>query len=398
MLDLISRIAMFNAGRRPDVLRRKYKEMGRSPFAYYRGTAHLFYEDLDARSLPESPPVWGCGDAHLENFGTFAADDGLTHYDLNDFDEAALLPLAWDLARFATSIVLAGATYRIGQAEQAACIRAFSLAYRAAVEAGAQDHFAACKPVRSLLKVLRKRSPQQLVEKRTEAIKGTRRLRRDEKRMLELSAEERRFALKLFRIGSDFTPVDAGFRISGLASLGLTRFIVLAAKRNEPRAYRLIDIKEARESAAAAHSPCRQPRWKSQADRIVTLQRRIQAVSPAFLTPIRLAPRSYVMRDLQPTTARLDLATIAGGRKTLRAAIETMAQIMARGHVRAAARDGHVSVDALVRFGRRRGWDGALERFAFRYGAQIEADAKVFSKGWKRNAKIVNQLSGSKRE
>lgn len=75
MGDVVARIEAFNAGREPERLALKYRAMAKSPFAFFRGTAHLFWEDLSkSRSaLPDSPLVWTCGDLHLENFGSFTA-------------------------------------------------------------------------------------------------------------------------------------------------------------------------------------------------------------------------------------------------------------------------------------------------------------------------------------
>jgi len=82
--------------------------MARDPFYFFRGTAHLFYEDLaGANTLPASPITWVCGDLHLENFGSYKGDNRLVYFDINDFDEAALAPASWELARMVTSIFVA---------------------------------------------------------------------------------------------------------------------------------------------------------------------------------------------------------------------------------------------------------------------------------------------------
>src|SRR5207249_1446903 len=49
-----------------------------------------------------------CGDAHVQNLGSFAAPDGKLVFDLNDFDETISGPWEWDVKRMAASIVLAG--------------------------------------------------------------------------------------------------------------------------------------------------------------------------------------------------------------------------------------------------------------------------------------------------
>ena len=49
-----------------------------------------------------------CGDAHLSNFGAFAAPDRRLVFDLNDFDETLPGPFEWDLKRLVASFAVAG--------------------------------------------------------------------------------------------------------------------------------------------------------------------------------------------------------------------------------------------------------------------------------------------------
>ena len=391
---LISRIAAFNRERAIEPVRHQYAVMAEDPFAFYRATAHLFYEDLNPRTLPGAPAVWCCGDAHLENFGSFTGDNGLTYFDVNDFDEAALLPLSWELARFTTSVFIAGVAHQISKADRGGYIRGFLAAYAGALAEGRArwiERATARGAVRVLLRSLRRRRLAELIDERTERRGGRLRLTIRKNHTLSLSPEERRDALELLRTGrhdagiAALEPVDAAFRIAGLASLGLTRFIVLARARTGTRAYGLIDIKESRRSLAAARSPFRQPRWPSQAVRIVTLQRRLQAASPAFLSTVRSGRTTYVVRALQPDEDRLDLRRIVRRRPIFRETLQTMAQVMAWGHIRSAGREGSAPVDKLVQFAHQpRRWTRTVERFALRYGAQVEDDADAFAKAWRK--------------
>jgi uncharacterized protein (DUF2252 family) len=49
-----------------------------------------------------------CGDAHLANFGGFAAPDRRRVFDVNDFDETLPGPFEWDLKRLVASFAVAG--------------------------------------------------------------------------------------------------------------------------------------------------------------------------------------------------------------------------------------------------------------------------------------------------
>src|SRR5258708_2666749 len=106
--NIYERLAAFNKDRLPDMVQLKYRAMAANVFSFYRGTCHLFYEDLGHSGvLPASPPAWICGDLHLENLGCFKGYDHQEYFDLNDFDEALLAPAAWELVRLVTSILVA---------------------------------------------------------------------------------------------------------------------------------------------------------------------------------------------------------------------------------------------------------------------------------------------------
>ncbi|HEX8496451.1 MAG TPA: DUF2252 domain-containing protein [Actinomycetales bacterium] len=94
----------------PDAFRRKFRTMARDPFAFYRGSAALFYADVDRLADPwvdeQSSRVWIQGDLHAENFGTYMDSDGRLVFDVNDFDEAYLGHWTWDVQRFVASLAL----------------------------------------------------------------------------------------------------------------------------------------------------------------------------------------------------------------------------------------------------------------------------------------------------
>jgi uncharacterized protein (DUF2252 family) len=92
--------------------RRKFRKMAASPFAFYRGSAPLFYADVAALDDPwadeRTGRVWIQGDLHAENFGTYMDAAGILVFDVNDFDEAYLGHFTWDLQRMAASLALLG--------------------------------------------------------------------------------------------------------------------------------------------------------------------------------------------------------------------------------------------------------------------------------------------------
>ena len=95
-----------------EAFRTKFRKMAADPFAFYRGSACLFYADmrgLDDRWADErTSRVWIHGDLHAENFGTYMNSEGVLTFDVNDFDEAYVGHFTWDLRRFVASVALMG--------------------------------------------------------------------------------------------------------------------------------------------------------------------------------------------------------------------------------------------------------------------------------------------------
>ncbi len=90
----------------PDLIPIRYGRMAASPFAYFRGAAAPMAWDL-AHTPTTDIRVQACGDAHLLNFGMFAAPDRRLVFDVNDFDETLPAPFDWDVKRLAASFAVA---------------------------------------------------------------------------------------------------------------------------------------------------------------------------------------------------------------------------------------------------------------------------------------------------
>jgi uncharacterized protein (DUF2252 family) len=96
----------------PDAWRGKFRKMAATPFAFYRGSAALFYADMASEEDPfsnaQTSRVWIQGDLHAANFGTYMNSEGVLVFDVNDFDEAYVGPFTWDIKRLVASLVLLG--------------------------------------------------------------------------------------------------------------------------------------------------------------------------------------------------------------------------------------------------------------------------------------------------
>jgi inorganic pyrophosphatase len=68
MSELHDRLTDFNKGLLPEMVQLKYEAIADNAFRFFRGTCHLFYEDLAvAEPLPLFPLAWIFGDRHIEN-------------------------------------------------------------------------------------------------------------------------------------------------------------------------------------------------------------------------------------------------------------------------------------------------------------------------------------------
>jgi uncharacterized protein (DUF2252 family) len=122
----------------PAAFRRRFRRMAGDPFAFYRGSAPLFFSDVADREGPwcdeawvdeRTSRVWIQGDLHAENFGTYMDGQGVLVFDVNDFDEAYLGHYTWDLQRLAASVALLGWTKALPDADIERLLTTYLRAY-----------------------------------------------------------------------------------------------------------------------------------------------------------------------------------------------------------------------------------------------------------------------------
>jgi uncharacterized protein (DUF2252 family) len=123
----------------PKAFRRKFRKMAADPFAFYRGSACLFYADVaeleDRWADERTSRVWIQGDLHAENYGTYMDSHGLLVFDVNDFDEAYLGHFTWDLKRMAASLALLGFSKALSDETIREMIGAYATSYLEQVRA-----------------------------------------------------------------------------------------------------------------------------------------------------------------------------------------------------------------------------------------------------------------------
>src|SRR6185295_6655065 len=153
LMDKIrDRVNEFNKGVPLFLLKVKYKRMSESAFRFFRGTCHLFYEDLSKEnSFSSSPACWITGDLHIENFGSYKGDNGLVYFDVNDFNEAVLDPVTWEIARMTTSIFVAFDDLQIGPKETEEMVSLFLKTYSSFLALG-KPRYIEAKIARGIVK------------------------------------------------------------------------------------------------------------------------------------------------------------------------------------------------------------------------------------------------------
>ncbi len=116
-----------------DLIPIRYARMLSSEFAFYRGAAAIMASDL-SYSPNTHMTVQICGDAHLMNFGGYAAPDRAFVFDVNDFDETLPGPFEFDLKRLVASFAVAGRDRQFDEATRAPIIDAVVRTYRSAMQ------------------------------------------------------------------------------------------------------------------------------------------------------------------------------------------------------------------------------------------------------------------------
>jgi uncharacterized protein (DUF2252 family) len=396
MATVSERIAEFNKGRIPELVNIKFRNMARDPFPFFRGTCHLFYEDFSflKGNFPVSPPTWASGDLHLENFGTYKADNRLPYFDINDFDEGCLVPALWEIARLLTSILVASELMQISRTDAEMLCSQFISQYSntlSGAHAGLIQEETSEGIVKDLLEERKKRKRKAFLGARTTSEKGKRKLLIDDNHVSKIPKEKKEELENIIynwaatENNPEFYKVlDAGYRIAGTGSMGLERYVLLLEGLGSPDDNYLIDLKIANKSALSPYLEITQPSWKNEAERIIQIQKRMQAFPLALLNTIEIKSRPYVIRELQPTQDKIDLSACKGKMHKLEPFIRTIAQVTAWAQIRSGGRQGSAIADDLINFGENKSWQKPLMNFVKDYASKVKKDYKEFSREYER--------------
>ncbi|MFS8082726.1 MAG: DUF2252 family protein [Ginsengibacter sp.] len=395
MQQITERILAFNRHSEPRLAAMKYELMLENTFRFFRGSCHIFYEDLIANAdLPLSPTCWICGDLHVENFGSYRGDNRLVYFDLNDFDEAMLAPVLWDIVRMTTSIFLAFDSLKITDKEAMKSVELFLDVFTKTLSEGNARYIepqTATGIVKNFLKNAGEVKQKEIIKQRTRLVKGELELDKGIDKHLKIKKRLRKELIHNFipwmksnnEPPNDYRVLDVCFRIAGTGSIGVERFLFLIQKVKDAKKCMLIDMKQATSSSLVPFNRIKQPTWQSEAERIISVQKRMQNISPAQLSISFFKGNSYVMQEMQPTKDRINFELIETEFKKICEVITDMAIITASSYLSSSGRQGSCIADDLIAFAQNKEWHKPVIAYSLSYTSKVKDYYKCFSDDYK---------------
>lgn len=355
-----------NASRVPELVPLRFARMLADPFSFYRGSAAVMAADL-AAGKSSGIEVLCCGDAHLANFGVYAAPDRALVFDLNDFDEAAIAPAEWDLKRLVTSAVIGGrhAQYppkAIRQMTERA-VRAYRTGLDTMLDMTVLDRYylrmeperyrsqmdegAASVINRTLKRARRQTSSRVFARIMAPGPDGTPRLLENPPVLEHVDVDAETELVESLReyIGgvpvdvavvlSHFRVTDIARRVVGVGSVGTRCYLaVLTGPGGEPL---ILQAKEARRSVLDEFGHAPQPGILREAIetygegvRVMDGQRVLQGSSDVFLGTMRHDGRDFYVRQFHDMKGTVELAGMPA--KTFGEYVIACALALARAH------------------------------------------------------------------
>ncbi|OTG65565.1 DUF2252 family protein [Acinetobacter silvestris] len=399
MRDAYERVIQFNQDRDARFLPLKYKLMSSSAFRFFRGSCHLFYEDLVQNQTWEDQTLaWVCGDLHVENFGSYKSTQDVVYFDLNDFDEAVLAYPSWDIVRFICSIFLAGNELNLQDYDLKNTAQTLLNEYLDALMQG--KAFALEKEtldgiLKKYIKTVSERDPIAFLNAHSQIDEHNKRvLIVDQKKYFSIDSKKTKQQLitqfqdylniQNEQGNQELQVLDVTQRVAGTGSIGLARYVFLVEKISQKQFY-LYDIKQA-QAASLPLSPVlksQQPAWKNEAERIQTIQNYMEYIPPALFSRFSFQGQWYLVKALQSEQDKMDFKQCIEKPKKFTDACHYMARLMAYAQIRSAGRKGSVNIDELIDFAEHaQVWKTQLLEYAYNYYQQVLRDYEHFCKAY----------------
>ncbi len=341
-----------NAGRKPGRVRLKLRLMAANPFAFFRGTDHLYGQSFASLGLLDpGPDILLCGDLHLENFGAFRTESGEFRYDVNDFDEAIVAPCSFDLIRCTTSILLAAEQWRLTPTQASGMVLAYLEAYRGSIAAWGRDGVigeitpgAGHGPIWQLLGETAQGSQAEMLDRQTRAKASGRRALIRTERHPEVGKKRAKVIIEAIEKhgegrdqGKAYEVLDLTARIAGIGSLGVRRYLALVRGDGTSSGNRLLDVKEAVPSTVRACQLADPAYFEGdEAHRVVSAQIHLQGNPTAGLAAMTIDGRPFRIREMIPQENRASLDRLQKDPAKLLQAVETAGKLTAWSQLRGA--------------------------------------------------------------
>ncbi len=397
----------------PHAFRGKFRKMAADPFAFYRGSACLFYADVttapDTWADERTSRVWIHGDLHAENFGTYLNSHGRMVFDVNDFDEAYIGHFSWDLRRFVASLALLGWQKALPEETVRSLVGKYLRAYLAQVSHYAtiteDDDFSlhlenTDGPVQDVLVAARTASRVDLLDGLTRLERsvrvfddqpGVRRLGRAERRKVEAAfaayldtiPASKRYDRELFYDVRDVVG-KSGF---GIGSAGLPAYNVLVEGYTQSLDNDVVlSMKQANVPAVSrfVDTGTVEGYFEHEGHRTVVSQRALQVHTDRLLGYTRLDGVGYVVSEISPYEFDLDWSEI-NEPDEMAGVVQDLGRATVKVHCASDADSEQDLVqfqteDAIVAVleGRRKEFVADLTDFAVAYAARVRADHALF--------------------
>jgi uncharacterized protein (DUF2252 family) len=325
----------------PAAFELKFRKMAASAFAFYRGSACLFYHDLqhqkdqDPFLNDQTSQVWIHGDLHAENFGTYMGSHGRLVFNVNDFDEAYVGPFTWDLKRFAASIALIGYSKALSDRQISRLVQHYLTAYREQIHALAthsdgdesisQFTFdTATGPVLGALREARQQNRSELLNSMSEIRDFERHFTRN-KSAVELKPEERQkieaaFDKYLTTLPNSTKLSPTSYRIKdvigrrgvGIGSAGLPSHNILLEGKSEALENDIvIYMKQSQPAAVSQYIPsdAAKNHFQHEGHRTVLSQRALQAHTDPWLGWTEIDGVGQLVAEVSPYAVDFEWTT-----------------------------------------------------------------------------------------
>jgi uncharacterized protein (DUF2252 family) len=396
----------------PELVPIRHGRMLVSAFTFYRGAAALMAADL--ATVPNTGlRTQLCGDAHLSNFGAFAAPDRRLVFGLNDFDETLPGPFEWDVKRLVASFAVAGRDRGFSAAEREVINRAVVRSYREAMRAFAEMRalevwyarldvddlverwtpLATAKQRRRFERNIAKargKGSLRAADRLTTVVDGQRRIASDPPLLVPieelLPSGEREEIERLVRqvirsyrrtLPSDrrhllerFRYVDAARKVVGVGSVGTRAWIALMLGNHDDDPL-FLQLKEAEASVLEPYAG--KSRFTQHGQRVVEGQRLLQSAGDIMLGWFRRPPDGPDFYIRQLWDGKGSAIVEAMNTTALREYADVCGWTLAHAHARAG---DAVAIAAYLGGGD--AFDRALASFAEAYADQNEEDFAAF--------------------